>query len=226
MNLDEAREALRILKGIYSYSGFEEWWRGLSPFEILIATIISQNTNSKNTDTAFRRLREHFTVRPEVLASASLKELEECLKPAGLYNVKARRIREISALLSDKEGGLEAILEKPLDDARRELMSLPGVGWKTADVVLSFAAGKATFPVDTHIARIAKRWGITHDKAGYEEVSGAFKRIVDEGERRRIHLMLIMFGREYCTARNPKCNQCPVRPPCNGIMPRDAGKKA
>lgn len=214
MNLDEVRGALEVIERLYG--GFEEWWRGLSAFEILVATIISQNTNSKNTSAAFRRLRERFNVSPEVLAAAPIEELEECLRPAGLYRVKAKRIKEISTLLLAREGGLEAILEKPLDEARKELMSLPGVGWKTADVVLSFAAGRATFPVDTHIARIAKRWGMVGERASYEEVSEAFKKVVGEGERKRIHLMLIRFGREYCTARSPKCDRCPVRPPCKG----------
>ncbi|MEM1512311.1 MAG: endonuclease III [Candidatus Jordarchaeales archaeon] len=215
MDLDEAKWALRVLERIYG--GFEEWWKGLSAFEILVATIISQNTNSKNTSAAFRKLRERFSLRPEVLAGAPLKELEECLRPAGLYRMKAKRIKEISAILLGREGGLEAILKKPLDEARSELVSLPGVGWKTADVVLSFAAGKATFPVDTHIARIAKRWGIVDGKAGYEEVSTAFKKVVDEKERRRVHLMLIRFGREYCVARAPRCDQCPIKPPCRGV---------
>lgn len=223
MDLKEAREALAVLDKIYG--GFEEWWRDLSAFEILVATVISQNTNSRNTSAAFRRLRERFIVKPEVLVSAPLKELEECLKPAGLYRVKAKRIKEISELLLSREGGLEGILEKPLDDARRELMSLPGVGWKTADVVLSFAAGKATFPVDTHIARIARRWRIVDEKASYEEVSDAFKKVVDEEERRRIHLILIRFGREYCTARAPKCSKCPVRPPCKGVAQEEKTAK-
>ncbi|MEM1659069.1 MAG: endonuclease III [Candidatus Jordarchaeales archaeon] len=218
MNQDEVKGALAAIERLYG--GPEEWWRGLSAFEILVATIISQNTNSKNTSAAFKRLRGRFNVSPEVLAVAPLEELEECLRPAGLYKVKAKRIKEVSTLLSAREGGLEAILEKPLDEARRELMSLPGVGWKTADVVLSFAAGRATFPVDTHIARIAKRWGIVSEKAGYEEISEAFKKVVGEGERKKIHLMLIRFGREYCTARSPKCDKCPVKPPCKGVATR------
>nr|MDO8063111.1 endonuclease III [Candidatus Freyrarchaeum guaymaensis] len=215
VRLEEAEMAVAKLEGLYG--DLEEWWKGLSGFEILVSTVISQNTNSRNTAAAFRRLREKFKVTPENMANAPVEEIEEALKPAGLYRGKARRLKELSRIILERYGGLDVILKMPLNEARKALTELPGVGSKTADVVLNFAAGKATFPVDTHIARIAKRWGIVGERAEYDEVSEAFKNIVSEERRRRVHLILIRFGRDYCTALNPKCDICPVKPPCRGI---------
>jgi endonuclease-3 len=103
-------------------------------------TIISQNTNDKNTEKSFERLSNHFRIDPETLAHAQIREIENSLKTAGLYRNKAKAIKQVSKVVVEKyRGNLKSVLSKPLEDARQELMQLPNVGPKTADVVLLFA---------------------------------------------------------------------------------------
>ena len=121
------------------------------PFETLIVTIISQNTADRNTARAFERLSNRFEIKPEVLANAETSQIEEALKTAGLYRNKAKTINIVSRIILEKfHGSLQPILALPLEEARETLMALPGVGPKTADVVLLFSAKQSTVPVDTH----------------------------------------------------------------------------
>jgi len=133
----------------------------VDPFKTLIVTILSQNTNDRNTEKAFERLSNDFRIDPETLAKAHIKQLEASLKVAGLYRNKAKTIKKVSKIVNETyHNDLQQILLKPVEEARNELMLLPGVGPKTADVVLLFAAKKPTMPVDTHVNRVSKRLGL------------------------------------------------------------------
>jgi len=191
------------------------WYRKLTPFERLVSTILSQNTSREATIKGFENLRRRFKVVPEVLAEAKVQDIKECIKPSGLYNIKAPRIREVARIILEEYGGdLNNLSSLPLDMARERLLKIPGVGFKTADVFLSVVCGRGSFPVDTHISRIAKRWKMVRGNAGYEQVRLAFEAAVPRGKRRRAHLSLIEFGREICGARRPRCAICPVHGEC------------
>jgi endonuclease-3 len=181
----------------------------------LVSTILSQNTSREATILGFENLRKRFKVTPRILAKANLDEIEECIRPAGLYNTKAPRIKELARVIVYEYGGeLEAFSRMPADIARERLMKIPGIGYKTADVFLSIAAGGENFAVDTHIARIARRWKLVGDNDGYERTRLAYEAAIPPGERRRVHIALIDFGREICRARVPRCADCPVYGEC------------
>lgn len=189
--------------------------RALTPFERLTSTILSQNTSREATIKGFENLRKRFKVVPEVLAEARVEEIRECIKPSGLYNTKAPRIKGLARIIVEEYGGDLNILSRlPLDEAREKLLRIPGVGFKTADVFLSLVCGRGSFPVDTHISRIAKRWKMVRGNAGYEQIRLAFEAVIPRGKRRRAHLSLIEFGREICSARRPRCEPCPVYGEC------------
>lgn len=189
--------------------------RALTPFERLTSTILSQNTSREATIKGFENLRKRFKVVPEVLAEARVEEIRECIKPSGLYNTKAPRIKGLARIIVEEYGGDLNILSRlPLDEARERLLRIPGVGFKTADVFLSLVGGRGSFPVDTHISRIAKRWKMVRGNAGYEQIRLAFEAVIPRGKRRRAHLSLIEFGREICSARRPQCETCPVYGEC------------
>ncbi len=191
------------------------WYRPLTPFERLISTILSQNTSREATIKGFENLRKRFRVVPEVLAEAKVEEIKECIKPSGLYNIKAPRIREVARIIVEEYGGdLNSLSRLSTDMVRERLLKIPGVGFKTADIILSLVMGRGSFAVDTHIGRIAKRWKMVRSNAGYEEIRLAFESILPQGRRRRAHLALIEFGREICRARGPRCNICPVYGEC------------
>lgn len=193
-----------------------EWLTAnMDPFETLIITIISQNTTDRNTKRAFENLSGKFHITPEALANAEVEEIERCLKPAGLYRNKAKVIKEVSRVVLEKyNGSLNSILEKPFEESRRMLMELPGVGPKTADVILLFSGGKPTIPVDTHVKRVSKRLGLAPENGGYEDVRKALQSLFNAGDYLDTHILLISLGRKYCRARNPHCGECPLRILC------------
>jgi endonuclease-3 len=201
----------RILK---AFPG-RRWYEALTPFERLVSTILSQNTSREATIKGFENLRKRFKVVPEVLADAKLEDIKECIKPSGLYNTKAARIRELARVILKEYGGdLNSLSRLPPEQARDRLLRIPGVGFKTADVFLSVVCEWETFPVDTHISRIAKRWKIVRENAGYEQIRLAFEAAIPAEKRQRAHLSLIEFGREICSARRPGCRDCPVYEEC------------
>ncbi len=193
----------------------KRWYSALTPFERLVSTILSQNTSREATILGFENLRRRFEVSPQVLASASLDEIKECIRSAGLYNTKAPRIKELARVILDEYGGdLEELSRMPTGLARERLMKIPGIGYKTADVFLSIVAGRENFAVDTHIARIARRWKLVGNNDGYEKTRLAYEAAIPPGRRRRAHIALIDFGREICRARAPRCDDCPVYGEC------------
>jgi len=185
------------------------------PFRTLIVTIISQNTADANTRRAFEHLSNRFKITPEALAKAKETEIEECLKVAGLYRNKSKTIKHVSRTVLERyHGDLKPILSLPTEEARNTLMQFPGVGPKTADVVLLFSAKQNTIPVDTHVNRVSKRLGLTPTKGNYETVRRALQSIYDPKDYLRVHVLLIAHGRKYCKARNPKCKECPINTLC------------
>ena len=185
------------------------------PFETLIATIISQNTADTNTQRAFENLSKQFEITPQALSKAETSKIEACLHVAGLYKSKAKTIKAVSKIILEKfQGSLKPILSLPLEKARKTLMELPGVGPKTADVVLLFSANQPTIPVDTHVNRVSKRLGLAPANGGYEEVRLSLQSLFDPKDYLAVHLLLIAHGRKYCKARQPLCPECPVNAYC------------
>jgi len=185
------------------------------PFETLVATIISQNTADTNTARAFENLSKHFEIKPQVLANAETSKIEACLHVAGLYKSKAKTIQTVSKIILQKfDGSLKPILSLPLDQARKTLTDLPGIGPKTADVVLLFCANQPTIPVDTHVNRVAKRLGLAPKDGDYEAVRLSLQSLFQPKDYLAVHLLLIAHGRKYCKARKPLCSKCPVNAYC------------
>lgn len=184
-------------------------------FATLVITIISQSTTAKNTATAFERLSKNFRITPEELAKAKIQDIESCVEVAGLHRNKSRAIKRISEILVEKhQGDINRILALPMETARKALLSLPGVGPKTADVVLLFAMNRPTIPVDTHVERVSKRLGLAPANGGYEDVRQALQSLFPSNQYLKVHVLLIEHGRRYCRARRPLCIECPLRTCC------------
>ncbi|HUK27898.1 MAG TPA: endonuclease III [Candidatus Acidoferrales bacterium] len=190
-------------------------WKAGSPFETLVQTILSQNTNDRNSDAAMRKLRRRYRITPKVLSKAKARELIPYIKSAGLYRTKGPRIIQVSRIVQERYGGrLAPILNQPYEKAKEELMALPGVGPKTADILLAFVAKNPIIPVDTHISRVTKRLGIAKPNANYEMTRVPLENLIPTRKRVRVHLSIIAFGREICRAPRPRCPICPVNKWC------------
>lgn len=186
--------------------------RGKSLFEFIIAVLLSQNTNDKNAIKAYERLKAitNNDLSPKKILSLGVDGIVNAIKPAGMYKQRARMIIELAKIFSEKEfqSRLEdRIRSSSVEDARRILLELPGIGPKTADVVLLMYFGKPTFPVDTHIMRITMRLGFIKKK-DYEEARRFWMGFLDEKDYLEAHILLITHGRRICKARNPHCIRC------------------
>lgn len=213
MTDDTAEKILQILRKTFA---MPKWTTSnKDPFETLIVTIISQNTSGRNTARAFENLSKNFEITPEALANAQTDQIEACLKVAGLYRNKAKVINQVARMVHEKFGDtLNPIMALPVEEARKTLMQFPGVGPKTADVVLLFCTEKPTIPVDTHVNRVSKRLGLTSAEADYEGVRKSLQSLYSPKDYLAVHVLLISHGRKYCRARNPLCRQCPLNTLC------------
>jgi len=213
MDRSTAQKILEILKAEFDLPDRAHMKN--RPFETLIKTILSQSTTSVNTERSFKRLTQKFKVSAEVLAHADIKEIEEAIQVGGLQRNKAKVIKTVSKKILEKFGGdLNFIYKRDIEEARKLLMSLPGVGPKTCDVTLLFSAGRPVMPIDTHIKRVSVRLGLSSEKTNYEETREILQNLFPAEEYLTVHLALIALGREYCRARNPRCSSCPIRNFC------------
>ncbi|MCP4543255.1 MAG: endonuclease III [Chloroflexi bacterium] len=185
------------------------------PISSLVSTILSQNTNDVNRDRAFVRLREQFATWEEV-RDAPLEELIEAVRPAGLAPTKAPRIQGALRRITEERGEIEIVFlkEMVLEKARTWLLNIPGVGPKTAAIVLLFALGMPAFPVDTHVHRVTRRLGLIPEKTNREKAHVLLEELVPSELYYPFHINLIEHGRAVCHARNPKCAQCILQDQC------------
>ncbi len=191
-------------------------WHPRDPVATLVNTILSQNTNDVNRDAAYSSLRERFTTWEEV-RDAPEDELIEAIRSAGLGPTKGPRIQGALRQITDREGeiSLEFLRDMSTGEAREWLADLPGVGPKTAAIVLCFALGKPAFPVDTHVHRVSQRLGLIPEGTSREKAHDILEEIVPEEHYYTFHLNLIAHGRAVCHSRTPECPGCPLREDCD-----------
>lgn len=175
-------------------------------------TILSQHTSDRNRDAAYARLRAAFPTWEAVL-SAPTEAVADAIRGAGLHRQRAARIQEVLRRIREERGALELdfLGRWPDDRAAAWLRALPGVGKKTAYVVLLFGFGRPLFPVDTHIARVTRRLGLVTDR---DDPHDALSPLVPPGTERELHLHLIRLGRELCRPHAPRCASCPLLDLC------------
>lgn len=214
--MDERTRADQILRKLEKSFSLPEWTQARrEPFQTLIRTVLSQATNDRNRDRAYANLSKKYEITPKALAKANVREIQECIRIGGLYRNKSRKIKELAKVVLESYGAsLDFVYSESLEKARSKLMSIPGVGPKTADVVLLFSAGKPTVPVDTHVNRVSRRLALAPLKGNYEDIRKSLQALYQSRDYLAIHLLLISLGRGYCRARNPLHEQCPVSALC------------
>jgi endonuclease III len=195
-----------------------------APLDELVLTILSQNTNDRNRDVAYARLRSRFASWAEV-AAAPVAEVEGAIRPGGISKVKSARIQQILHVVSEQMGNLDlGFLERaPREQALEFLESLPGVGRKTAACVLLFSYDRPELPVDTHVYRVASRLGLVRPRASFEQAHDDLLALSDPADVYELHVNMLRHGRRLCRPQRPLCGECPLLRICpfgRGQLPR------
>lgn len=210
-----------VVARLLEFYGSPTWRDPLPPLDELVSTILSQNTNDRNRDQAFYRLKQRFPDW-ESVRDAPEAEVVEAIRIAGLANQKGPRIQTVLRQITDERGSLnlDFLRDLPLEEARQWLLQFKGVGRKTAAIVLQFSLNRPAFPVDTHIYRVSGRLGLRPQGISLEQTHDLMEASMDPKEYYAAHLNIIRLGREICHARNPECGICPLNDICEYALER------
>ncbi|UCE80912.1 MAG: endonuclease III [Methanobacteriota archaeon] len=212
-SIEKKAERVNIL--LTSVYGRKERTCGDDPLDTLIETILSQNTSDINSSRAFELLKRRYPSWEELLED-SPENIADTIRSGGLAEIKARRILGALNLLKAERGGYDLgfLSSMTSDKAANWLISIEGVGPKTAAIVLLFSFGMPTFPVDTHIFRVSKRLGLVQERTSRESTQKELERLIDPEEYYNMHLNLIEHGRRVCRSRRPRCEVCALSGLC------------
>ncbi len=192
--------------------GPQDWWPGGTPFEVMVGAVLTQNTNWKNVEKAIENLKRQRLLDPFALHAVPVERLGELIRPSGYYNIKARRLKNLTALLVEEYAGdLQALFSGPLDEVQRRLLRVRGVGLETADSIILYAAERPTFVIDSYTCRVISRHGLVMPGACYEEVKSLFEDNLPRDVRlfNEYHALLVRVAKEYCRKR-ARCQGCPL----------------
>ncbi len=208
----KAEHCIEILEDLYGVPQVGH----IDPVDLLVQTMLSQNTTDTNSFRAFRSLKTAYPEYEAVIA-ASEEDIARLIRVGGLAEMKARRIKEALLRIKGDAGSIDLgfLAGFGVTEAKEYLLSLPGVGPKTAAVVLLFAFGFPVMPVDTHVYRVSRRLGLVPEKASIKEAQRILEEITPESKYLSLHLNLIMHGRGICRARGPLHERCALRHLCD-----------
>ncbi len=215
MDLQEKAQA--IYAALLAAYGEPIWHAGQDPLEELLWTILSANTTDTNSGRAFAQLKTAFNGDWDAVRTAPLETIKTAIRTAGMYNQKAPNIVGTLEKLKREQGNysLDHLAAMEVDQALAYLTSFPGVGHKTASIVLLFCFNRAAFPVDTHVQRITQRLGISNRRATPQQIKAIWEALLPPDTFYALHLNLIRHGRTICQARLPRCEICPLQHWCD-----------
>jgi len=205
---------MTVYQRLFDALGPQQWWPGESPFEVMVGAVLVQNTSWKNVERAIDNLRRAELLEPHALYAVPVEELEELIRPAGYYRVKARRLHSLLEFFVTRyDGSLEDMVQMPAEQLRHELLAVHGIGPETADSILLYACELPVFVVDAYTHRIVTRHGWLDFDADYDTIQDYFQTGLpsDAVLMNEYHALLVRVGNRYCRKTNPKCDECPLR---------------
>jgi endonuclease-3 related protein len=222
---------LMVFDRLYAAHGPQHWWPGDSPFEIMVGAVLTQNTAWINVERAIANLAAENALHPDRILDLPEKTLARHLRPAGYFNVKARRLRNYCRWYVEN-GGYDELSRRTTAELRRGLLSVNGIGPETADDILLYAFERPVFVIDAYTRRIFSRLGLIEARAGYEEFRAFFEEGLSQelktsrrapawpkhlrslhGLFNEYHALIVAHGKNVCRAR-PSCSACPMLGSC------------
>ncbi|MBK9138740.1 MAG: endonuclease III domain-containing protein [Verrucomicrobia bacterium] len=217
----------RAYELLFAAYGPQRWWPADSPFEVCVGAILTQNTSWTNVERAIAALKRAGRLSVVGISTLTLTELVALIRPAGYFNVKARRLKEFVRVLQQDFGGrLDRLFAGSLDEARDRLLAINGIGPETADSMLLYAGGHASFVVDAYTRRVFARHGWCHPEASYDELKTLCETALKNRASDQLpaywgdyHAQIVRVGKIHCRKAAPRCEGCPLEP----LLPRATG---
>ena len=205
---------IRIYELLLEAYGPQYWWPAESPLEVLVGAVLTQNTNWQGVEKAMANLKRHALLNPLKLQATPTDDLARLIKPAGYFNLKARRLKNLIEFIIEAYcGDLENMGRAETSRLRRKLLAVNGVGPETADSILLYALQKPVFVVDTYTYRVTSRHGLISEEVGYDELQELFTQHLPLEVKlfNEYHALLVRVGKLHCQ-RKPRCQGCPLEP--------------
>ncbi|MBI3834965.1 MAG: endonuclease III domain-containing protein [Planctomycetes bacterium] len=219
MTQKHSRQIREIFDRLFEAFGPQHWWPARTPLEVIVGAILTQNTSWRNVERAIGNLHAAGALSWAKLRALPQSELARLIQPSGSFRVKAKRLKEFVNFLWTAHGGsLESLFAGSLDEARKRLLAIHGIGPETADAILLYAARRATFVVDAYTVRILRRHFLIPSGARYEDVRKMLKAALPDevGLFNEFHALFVELGKRFC-GRRATCDGCPL-----AGMPHDA----
>lgn len=211
MNTNNYSEAYRLL---YDHFGPQDWWPGDTPFEIMVGAVLTQNTNWSNVQKAINNLKSEDLLSYQSLCQLAVDEIAQLIRPAGYYNLKAQRLRNLLDMVATHyHGDLELFLEDDLESARENLLAVKGVGPETADSILLYACGRPVFVVDMYTHRVFSRHNMVEEETDYSTIQNVFLDHLPQETQlyNEFHALIVRVASTFCKKTKPLCEQCPLQ---------------
>jgi len=205
---------VKIYKQLLGVFGPQGWWPGRTPLEISVGAILTQNTNWSNVARAMHALRQAGCLSFAALKAVPERKLARLIRPAGYFNMKARRLKHFIRYLDRRYGGnFSRMRRRSLKALRQELLAVNGIGPETADSILLYALKKPVFVVDAYTKRILSRHGIVKEDADYARLQSVFLENLPAKEPlfNEYHALIVRLGKDFCKKTGPRCGVCPLK---------------
>ncbi|MBA2849107.1 endonuclease III domain-containing protein [Thermosulfuriphilus ammonigenes] len=211
--MNRSQRLIELYHLLLNHFGPQGWWPAKTSFEVCVGAILTQNTNWQNVEKAIANLRRQDLLDPEALWRVPTDHLAHLIRPAGYYNLKARRLKNfLEFVMEGWQGDLEAMFAEGLS-LRPRLLAVSGIGPETADSILLYAGHLPIFVVDAYTKRILHRHLLVPEEAGYQEIQDFFMENLPEDVQlyQEYHALLVALGKNFCLKGRPRCPQCPAK---------------
>ena len=209
---ETGRKLIKMYELLLEHFGPQNWWPAETALEVMVGAVLTQNTNWKNVEKAIANLRKRDMLSLEGLRSIELSDLANEIRPAGYFNIKAKRLSNLINFIWDQfDGNLDGLFSQEKQTLREGLLSVKGIGPETADSILLYAANRPVFVIDAYTYRILRRHEMAEEQASYDELQDLFMTHLPEDEAlfNEFHALIVSTGKTYCR-RSPQCDDCPL----------------
>ncbi len=203
---------MEMFRLMFDRFGPQHWWPGDGPFEMMVGALLTQNTNWTNVEKAINNLRKMNLLTVNAIHEISKEKLAEFIRPAGYFNIKAARLKNlVNMLVKDYEGNISGLFDEGTDKQREALLSVKGIGPETADSIILYAANRPVFVIDAYTYRILNRHNMADEQVTYDEMQDLFMSNLEPDHElfNEFHALIVKTGKLYCR-KTPKCDECPL----------------